>query len=302
MDKFGLIGNPIATSKSPTLFNVGYNGKYEYDLIEGGDFNDSWERFLKEYKGINVTAPFKEEAFQKADCYTSYCSKIGASNLAVKTPDGILADNSDFTGIICCIAEAYFPGLVPEFIHTFGQKAFIKIHQYFKQAVGQLFARSPQALIVGCGGAGRAAAVAAGELGFDTALMNRTKEKAQLIATELPEYNFIVSDMKDFKAALKECDLVIYTLPVKTDEIDNLDVADFEGDDRYEWSRPGKVILEANYKTPAFAGEVRKKMSASGCQYISGSRWLLYQAITGYSVLTGEDPDVSKMAEAATKF
>lgn len=142
-------------------------------------------------------------------------------------------DNSDFSGVILSIAEAYVPGIVREFYEKYGIKAHIKIHQYVKQALTMLFSRKPQALIVGCGGAGRAAAVAAAELGFDTALMNRTGEKAQKMADEMPEYGFIVDQLSDFRAAVKECDLVIYTLPVALDDISCLTVEDFEGEDRY---------------------------------------------------------------------
>ena len=159
-----------------------------------------------------------------------------------------------------------------------------------------LFSRKPQALIVGCGGAGRAAAVAAAELGFDTALMNRTGEKAQKMADEMPEYGFIVDQLSDFRAAVKECDLVIYTLPVALDDISCLTVEDFEGEDRYTWPRPGKVILEANYKTPSFRD--RTLVNAAGAQYVPGLRWLLYQALTGYSVLTGKMPDLDAMESA----
>lgn len=295
MNSFGLIGDPIATSLSPALFNAGYEGKYNYDLIEGADFGASFKAFEDRYKGINVTAPFKEQAFARADIYTSYCRKIGATNLLVKTPDGILADNSDFTGIILSIAEAYMPGIVKQFSAKYGDSAHIKVHQYVRQALTMLFSRKPQALVVGCGGAGRAAAVAAAELGFDTALMNRTADKAQKIADELPEYDFIVDQLTDFRAAFKECDLIIYTLPMKLDEIDLLTAEDFEGEDRYTWPRPGKVILEANYKTPAFAGAVLDNAQAGGAQYVPGLKWLLYQAFTGYSRLTGSMPSLEAM-------
>ena len=227
---------------------------------------------------------------------TAGCRKIGAANIIVKTDDGILADNSDFTGVILSIAEAYVPGIVREFYERYGIKAHIKIHQYVKQALTMLFSRKPQALIVGCGGAGRAAAVAAAELGFDTALMNRTGEKAQKMADEMPEYGFIVDQLSDFRAAVKECDLVIYTLPVALDGISALTAEDFEGEDRYTWPRPGKVILEANYKTPSFRD--RTLVNAAGAQYVPGLRWLLYQALTGYSVLTGKTPDLDAMESA----
>lgn len=297
MNSFGLIGDPIATSLSPALFKAGYEGRYSYDLIEGSDFGASYKAFEDRYKGINVTAPFKEKAFARADIYTSYCKKISATNLLVKTADGVLADNSDFTGIILSIAEAYMPGLVDQFSAKYGESMHIKVHQYLRQALTMLFSRKPQALVVGCGGAGRAAAVAAAELGFDTALMNRTAEKAQKIADEMPEYNFIVDQLTDFRAAVKECDLVIYTLPMKLEEIDLLTAEDFDGEDRYTWPRPGKVILEANYKNPSFGKKVLDKVNAGGAQYVSGLRWLLYQALTGYSRLTGAIPDLKAMEQ-----
>ena len=138
--------------------------------------------------------------------------------------------------------------------------------------------------------------MAAAELGFDTALMNRTGEKAQKMADEMPEYGFIVDQLSDFRAAVKECDLVIYTLPVALDGISALTSEDFEGEDRYTWPRPGKVILEANYKTPSFRD--RTLVNAAGAQYVTGLRWLLYQALTGYSVLTGKMPDLDAMESA----
>ena len=45
MKKFGLIGDPIAHSLSPSLFRAGYGGKYPYELIEGASFESSWRRF-----------------------------------------------------------------------------------------------------------------------------------------------------------------------------------------------------------------------------------------------------------------
>lgn len=298
MDKFGLIGDPISTSKSPILFNAAYAGRRQYDLIEGSDFEASYARFLSDYKAINVTAPFKELAFRKADVISGPCSKIGASNLLLKTEQGIEAHNSDFTGIILCVAEAYFPGITAQCYERYGSRGYIKVHQFFRESIGHLFVEKPQALVVGCGGAGRAAAVAAAELGFDTALMNRTPEKAQKIVDELPEYKFIVDPVSDFKAAVKECELVIYTLPMALDSVALLTQEDFAGEGRYGTGQPGKVILEANYKTPAFSGEVLDRLNASGAQYIPGKRWLIGQAITGYGIMTGEQPDINAISSA----
>ena len=50
---------------------------------------------------------------------------------------------------------------------------------------------------------------------------------------------------------------------------------------------PEAVILEANYKTPVLEGR--------GRAYVSGLRWLLYQAVAGYEIFTGERPDADAM-------
>ena len=151
--------------------------------------------------------------------------------LLVKGSNGIEAYNSDFTGIVTAVVEAYFPGIVEEFIGNFGDKFFVKMHQFFLMTLSRTFNRQPQALVVGCGGAGRAAAVAAAELGFATILMNRTPEKAQAIAETMPEYGFLPDPISDFKEAVKECDLVIYTLPMALPEIAEFAADDFAGED-----------------------------------------------------------------------
>ncbi len=314
--KFGLIGHPIAESRSPMLFRKAFGGKYEYDLIEGEDFEGSWKKFLDEYQAINVTAPFKRQAFERAvalaregkGIISGPCFKIKATNLLVKGEEGIEAHNSDFTGIILSVAEAYFPGLTAQCYAHFGARGYIKVHQFFRQNLNGIFTDKPQALIVGCGGAGRAAAVAAAEMGFDVALMNRTPETAQALAEEFPEYGFIAVPMSDFKNAVRECELVIYTVPQAIDGIMELTIDDFAGDNHSLTSAqkanpdspsghmtPSKVILEANYKTPAFSGDLLRKIEYAGALYIPGKAWHTYQGLTGYGIMTGEQPDLDAL-------
>ncbi len=319
--KFGLIGHPIKESGSPMLFEKAYGGKYGYELIEGEEFEAVWERFLNEYQAINVTAPFKQQAFERAvklaldgkGSISGPCFKIRAANLLVKGPEGIEAHNSDFTGIILSVAEAYFPGLTAQCYQQFGERGYIKVHQFFRQNIRQLFSEKPQALIVGCGGAGRAAAVAAAEMGFDVALMNRDASKAQALASEMPEYGFIAVPMSDFKGSFKECELVIYTVPQAIDAIRELSIDDFAGDNHNlasaqktdfggaagasEQQTPSKVILEANYKTPAFSGAILDKLTYAGALYIPGKTWLINQAITGYGIMTGEQPSLETLMD-----
>lgn len=133
MDRFGLIGCPIAHSLSPELFRKAYGGRWEYDLIEEEDFDRAWERFCEgPYRAVNVTAPFKTPAALKADIKSPEVLKTGAANILLRTEDGVKAFNSDYLGLL---------GLLPE-------------------GCGKT------AAVIGLGGAGRAAAAAARDKGF----------------------------------------------------------------------------------------------------------------------------------------
>ncbi len=283
MPEFGLIGHPISHSGSPGLFRTAYGGKYGYDLIEGPYFEESYSKFLKSYKAINVTAPFKEKAFEKADIVSGPATLIGAANILVKTDKGVSAHNSDFTGVILTVAEALFPGITEEFYATFGGNAHIKIHQFVRASLVKRLGHRPQALIVGLGGAGKAAAVAAAEMGYSVTVMNRTMAKAEAFVKGLPEYGFRTAAVEDFRQELHNADLLIYALPLALDSFAELKAEDFKA---------GQMVLEANYRDPAFNGLTLARLMDGGAKYISGNVWLLNQAVSGYSIMTGEAPDV----------
>lgn len=286
MPDFGLIGHPIEHSQSPRLFETAYHGEYGYDLIEGQYFEESYAKFLKGYKAVNVTAPFKEKAYEKADIVSGPVALTGAANILVKTPEGVSAHNSDFTGVILTVAEALFPGIIHEFYGTFGSKAHVKIHQFVKAQLVERYGRRPAALVAGLGGAGKAAALAAAECGFATTVMNRTSAKAEAFIKGLPEYGFRVADIQDFRKELHSADFVVYALPMALDVFAELGAEDFS-------AKP--LVLEANYRDPAFSGLIRARMLDAGAEYLPGNLWLVNQAVSGYSVMTGEAPDIDSL-------
>ena len=176
--RFGLIGHPIAHSLSPVLFKAGYDGRYPYELIETADFEEAYARFLEGYDGINVTAPFKELAYAKAEILTDECKTIGASNLLVKAPEGIKAYNSDYLGVrmwlevdVLSACEKRATPLAAgtgEWLRNSPVDCFNEPARS-EGVGGVLFAadthRMGKVLIVGLGGAGKAAAAAAESLG-----------------------------------------------------------------------------------------------------------------------------------------
>lgn len=384
MKKFGLIGHPVSHSLSPALFRAGYGPKartegtaptgteaairqpdgqgtsgepaYCYDLIDEEDFDRAYRKFLDEYDGINVTAPFKEQAFGKADIIDPVCRKIGATNLLVKTPEGVAAYNSDYYGIILSILAALdrnckVKGLNPSHYNGHdgktpeindrrtgyqeaenGPSSSATVIQTrstpedCRKAVG---GRLRTALVVGCGGAGKAAAVAAGDLGLETVLMNRTAARAEAIAAALPEYGFKVRPIEDFRDCFAAADLILYTLPAPLEGIAELadsDYAtnssitdrDFNTTDRTPFGNTysartaekgyadtgnmghrRKILLEANYRNPSFREELTSRQMSvhKDFTYIPGHQWLLYQAYAGYDLFTGETPDLLSMAK-----
>ena len=249
MKRFGLIGHPIDHSLSPALFKAGYDGKYPYELIQTPDFEQAWQKFVEGYDGVNVTAPFKELAFRKADILSEECQKIGATNLLIKTSQGIKGYNSDYLGVRLWISE-----------------------------VSTQLKKTPTVLIVGMGGAGKAAAAAAKSLGCETILMNRT-----LFSDEIKPLN-------EFCQCFKEADIIIYNIPKRITEIEDLCKISTSNT---------KYILEANYKDPSFDQSTLQKLKDIGLniEYHTGQAWLLLQALTGYEIFTGEKPDLSKMAK-----
>lgn len=288
---FGLIGHPLGHSLSPSLFDAAYGGKYRYDLIEGEYFDASYKKFLRSYKAVNVTAPFKEEAFERADVVTGPCALIGAANILAKGKDGVECHNSDFSGVILSVADALLPGAVAQCYSVFGADAHKKVHQLIRNELPDVFGRRPRALVVGCGGAGKAAAVAAAEMGFETWIANRSVARACAFVKGLPEYGFKLIPIEEMNEALKASDLVIYTLPVALDSLSDLSEGDYS-------SEVSKIVLEANYRTPSFSGAIREKLEKGGAQYIPGKRWLLFQAMSGYSIMTGEAPDPAALFRA----
>jgi len=107
MDKYAVIGNPIEHSKSPQIHQyfaqqTGEDIMYEALLSPLDEFNDTVAAFRKGGgKGLNVTVPFKQEAYELADELSDYAKRAGAVNTLVMQDDGALyGANTDGIGLI----------------------------------------------------------------------------------------------------------------------------------------------------------------------------------------------------------
>ena len=240
---FGLIGHPISHSQSPALFYQYHPGtKDTYDLIETPDFDEAISIFKRDFDAINVTAPFKERAMLVADTLERSCELCGATNLLKKEGNLIKGYNTDIDGVSRTIASHCGDA------------------QYGRSA-----------LIVGCGGAGKAASIAMANLGCRVTIANRNIRKGELFAERLISiggYDNIDAVSLERAVAIAELyDFIIYTLTVAIEGLSRIDFSD-------------KVVLEANYRDPQITPNIIKETTL----YISGKEWLLHQAQAAWDI------------------
>jgi shikimate dehydrogenase len=107
MDRYAVIGNPIAHSKSPAIhaaFARQTGQRMEYGRILGtlGDFPGDVRAFVADGgRGLNVTLPFKQEAWALLADRSPRAEAAGAVNTIVVLDDGRLqGDNTDGVGLV----------------------------------------------------------------------------------------------------------------------------------------------------------------------------------------------------------
>ncbi|CAH1746945.1 shikimate dehydrogenase [Thauera humireducens] len=106
MDRYAVIGHPIAHSKSPQIHaafarQTAQDLGYEAILAPLDGFVATVQAFRAAGgRGMNVTVPFKLEAFALADRHTPRARAAGAVNTLAFDADGILGDNTDGAGLV----------------------------------------------------------------------------------------------------------------------------------------------------------------------------------------------------------
>jgi shikimate dehydrogenase len=161
-DKYAVIGNPIAHSKSPLIhkmFSEQTGQDISYDAIESplDGFAATVERLRRDgYKGCNVTVPFKFEAFGMCVQRTGRAREAQAANTLLFQDNGeIWGDNTDGAGLIADIEQ------------NLGFKLMFK-----------------DALLMGAGGAARGVLHPLFNAGVGIVIANRTVEKARDMTAE----------------------------------------------------------------------------------------------------------------------
>lgn len=101
-----VLGNPVAHSRSPEIHEMfakqfGDHIKYEKIEVPIGGFSDALDDLISDhYLGVNVTIPFKVDAFRCATKCTSRARQAQAANTLKFEGSKILADNTDGIGFV----------------------------------------------------------------------------------------------------------------------------------------------------------------------------------------------------------
>ncbi|MBQ0721301.1 MAG: shikimate dehydrogenase [Gammaproteobacteria bacterium] len=106
-DQYAVFGNPIKHSRSPQIHRAfadqtGQDINYVSTLVAPEQFQSAASNFFKNAgKGLNITVPFKQDAFAFADELSERARRAGAVNTLIHQKDGsVLGDNTDGVGLV----------------------------------------------------------------------------------------------------------------------------------------------------------------------------------------------------------
>ncbi len=289
MKKIALIGNPVSHSLSPLLFSLAYkaeanptivkiNGdEYLYEIVESNSVEEAFEKLRRGgYIGANVTAPYKEQIMKYVTHPDAISSAIGVTNLILFKNSQIYSYNTDYLA-------AY------KIVQTILSKS-LKNNSFY---------------IIGCGGAGKASALACCNILKENCrsidipeviISNRTLSVATDFVKKIhseTEVDSVVVPLNEVGEFLEsdnsKTKIIFYTLPCSIglkEEIERI----------AEKNRDAEklIIIEPNYLNPSFGRKEKNSIV-----YIGGLEWLIEQAVYGFDILTGTRPCKEKMGSVA---
>jgi len=256
MDKlelFAVAGHPVFHSKSPILFGrgfaaAGYAGAYFRLAARSPEEALAFFRELG-LRGMNVTAPFKAAVRGLVDEVDDAAAAIGAVNAVVADGSRAKGCNTDHLGVVGALRAHGVP--LP----------------------GRLF------VVVGAGGAGRAAAYGLTKEGAAVTIVNRTSESAERAAAD---FGCRSARIEDLERLLGATDGLVSTISTPETPVEA------------GWLRPDLAVLDAFYPVSSLARAAERR----GCRVIRGEDWLLHQALPAFRLFTGLEPPAEAMAEA----
>ena len=265
MDVYGLIGNPVGHSLSPPMHEAGYEQlgldaryvTFEPPKDAGAQAVESAATLG--VRGLNVTIPFKQDVLAAVDP-DPLAERIGAVNTVDFAGDSPTGHNTDATGLL---------------------RAF-EHHDV---------TLSGRAVVIGAGGAGRAAAFALADEGMSVSVVNRTVERAEALAKAVTDATDVVASahgLDGLTDLLPDADVLVNATSVGMNENRSPAPADTLHADL--------AVLDAVY-TPVET-RLLSDADAAGATTVDGAWMLLYQGVEAFERWTGHDAPVEVMNDA----
>jgi 3-dehydroquinate dehydratase/shikimate dehydrogenase len=251
---FAIIGGSVTHSLSPRLHNAAYRwlglpalfvpipfdafGEFWRVMVAGG----ALERIGLPLGGLTVASPHKADAATLVDVRGPVAERAGAANLLYRAHGRWVAESSDPPGVL--------------------------------EALGRrgLVCAARRAAVVGCGGSGRAVAVALRNAGIDVTLANRSRDRGRWAADRL-DLPFV--PLSDFSAA--EFDLIVHATPIGR----------FEGDVPFDLDGIGASTVIVDFVYTEGTTPLVALARARGATVVDGREVLMIQAMRQFARMTG---------------
>ena len=258
----GVIGSPIAHSKSPLLHGIwlrkmGLPGHYVPMDVAPEDFEQVLRTLPKAgFVGVNVTVPHKEAAIRLADVVTDRATLIGAANTLIFLEDGrIHADNTDGYGFI----------------------------ENLRQNAPDWDAKAGPAAVLGAGGAARAVLASLLDAGVpEIFLSNRTRARAEALQSDFGTKIRVV-DWVQAGNMLEDSATVVNTTSLGMVGQQELRVP-------LDGLQKGALVTDLVYNP--LQTRLLREAEEMGCVTVDGLGMLIHQAVPGFERWFGQRPVV----------
>ncbi|MEI9996110.1 MAG: shikimate dehydrogenase [Rhizomicrobium sp.] len=263
----GIIGWPVAQTFSPRLHGfwleqTGVDGALVPLAVRPEDFSTVVSGLIKAgFRGSSITIPHKEAAFALAHDCDLAARAAGAVNLLIFHEDGRIAGrNTDATGL----AESLRGDLGPDCV------------------------RGKTAVLLGAGGAARAACVALHDLGAaQIRILNRSRGRAEQLAAALAPHvtpRLVVFDQADWAKAAADAALVVHTTSAGMKGAPSLDL------DLAALPKDAAVcdIVYNPLETPLL-----HRAREAGLRTVDGLGMLMHQGVPAFEAFFGVAPPVT---------
>jgi len=257
---YGVVGDPVAHSLSPVMMNAAFRRETVnavYLALHAKSLKDLLACVQEiPIRGLSVTMPYKQEMLEALENSDALTRQIGACNTVVRGAGGQLYGfNTDVAGIVVPLEQ-------------------------------RLQLQGSRVLIVGAGGAARAAAFGLKAKGAEVFLTNRTPEKAQTLARQAK-----AKYLKRVDVAKQQFDVIINATPVGMNGSKQTPLNENELNTKY--------VFDLVYNPAETA--LMRMARAKELQIIPGLEMFVQQGARQFEIWTGKPAPIAEMGYVVTK-